>query len=398
MSSAPATNGGPSASRYERGLATRYRILLVLEAAGGGAGRHVLDLAGGLALRNHNTCVIYSPERADSEFVMALQELRSVSVHEVPMQRAVGWHDFKQARVLRTLLRELGPFDILHGHSSKGGALLRLAARGLGIPCLYTPHAFITLDPEISWLKRLLYGTAERRLAGMTSRIICVSESEYAHAREIGIPERLLRVVHNGIGTLPPAERLLIRERYALPEDALVIGCVGRLTHQKATERLLAAFAMGAADLPHTRLMIVGDGPDREMLQQMASDQGLASRVVFAGAVDGVSAMAAFDVFALPSRYEALPYVLLEAAARGLPIVMTDTGGAGSVVQDRVNGFVVPQGDAEALSARLLQLGREPALRSGMSEKSLGIARQFTADRMVQKTLEVYAECLDAGA
>ena len=327
----------------------------------------------------------------------AIREIQSVSIHEIPMQRAVGWHDVTEARALRELIRSIGPFDIAHGHSSKAGALLRLAARRERLPYIYTPHAFITLDPEIGRLKRFAYGFAERRLAPLANRIICVSNSEYEHAVGLGIAPELLRVVHNGIGPLPAGERRLIRERYGLTDDAIVIGCVGRLTHQKAVERLLSAFAMGAADLPNTRLMIVGDGPDRDMLEALASRQGLTSRMLFTGAVDGANAMAAFDVFALPSRYEALPYVLLEAAARSLPIVMTDTGGAGSVVRDGVNGFVVPQRDIEAFSARLLQLCRTAFERERLGQRSAEVAREFTADQMVLDTLAVYEECLPAG-
>jgi glycosyltransferase involved in cell wall biosynthesis len=379
------------------GPAARYRVLLALEAAGGGAGRHVRDLAEGLTQRNHNVCIVYSPDRADEDFVDAIHELPSVSVHELPMRRAVGLHDAGQVRALRRLIRSIGPFDIAHGHSSKAGALLRLAARRERIPCIYTPHAFITLDPEISGLKRFAYGVAERRLAPLARRIICVSNSEYDHAVRLGIIPERLRVVHNGIGRLPPVDRRLIRDRYGLPDEAIVIGCVGRLAHQKAVERLLSAFAMGAADLPNARLMVVGDGPDRQMLEALASRQGLKSRILFTGAVDGASAMAAFDVFALPSRYEALPYVLLEAAARGLPIVMSDTGGAGSVVREGVNGFIVPQRDTEAFSARLLELCRKPFQRERMGQRSIEVARGFTADQMVMDTLAVYEECLPAG-
>jgi glycosyltransferase involved in cell wall biosynthesis len=372
----------------------RYRILLAIEAAGGGAGRHVLDLADGLRLRNHNVCVVYSPERADESFCERLAKLRDVSAHELPMRRAVGWHDLRQVHDLRRLIARLGPFDLLHGHSSKAGALLRLAARGHDVPCLYTPHAFVTLDPEIGRLKHLLYSSAERLLAPLARRIICVSETEYEHACGLGIDPLRLRVVHNGISSLPAANRARVRAQYGIPEQALVIGCVARLTHQKATERLLSAFAMGVADDPQTRLMIVGDGPDRAMLDSLADNLGLSSRIVFTGSADGAQLMSAFDIFALPSRYEALPYVLLEAAARGLPIVMTDTGGAGSVVREGVNGFIVPQQDAEALSARLLQLIRQDFQRERMGQRSLEVARSFTADQMVLDTLEVYSQCL----
>ncbi len=372
----------------------RYRILLAIEAAGGGAGRHVLDLADGLRLRNHNVCVVYSPERADDSFLERLAGLRDVSAHELPMRRSVGWHDIRQVHELRNLIGRLGPFDLLHGHSSKAGALLRLAARRYDVPCLYTPHAFITLDPEIGRVKHLIYSSAERLLAPLATRIICVSETEYEHACKLGIDPLRLRVVHNGISSLPAGNRARVRAEYNIAEEALVIGSVGRLTHQKATERLLSAFAMGAADDPRTRLMIVGDGPDRAMLDSLANNLGLTSRIVFTGSANGAEVMSAFDIFALPSRYEALPYVLLEAAARGLPMVMTDTGGAGSVVRDGVNGFVVPQQDAEALSARLLQLVSQDFQRERMGQRSLEVANSFTADQMVLDTLAVYSQCL----
>jgi len=392
--SAPVDSAASVTTLPGPGKAVRCRILLVVESAGGGVGRHVLDLAAGLALRNHKVCIAYSPERAEESFVDALNELKSVSLQTLPMRREVGLHDVRQVRDLRRLVKDLGPFDIVHGHSSKAGALLRLATMNLGVACVYTPHAFVTLDPEIGRLKRFGYGLAERCLAPLARRIICVSNSEYDHAVSLGLAPECLRVVHNGIGSLATAERELVRERYRLPSDAIVIGCVGRLTHQKAVERLLSAFAMGAAALPNARLMVVGDGPDREMLESLAARQGLTTRILFTGAVDGANAMAAFDLLALPSRYEALPYVLLEAAARGLPIVMTDTGGAGSVVRDGDNGFVVPQKDTEAFSARLLQLCQQAVLRERMGQSSIEVAREFSVDRMVLDTLDVYAECL----
>ena len=104
--------------------------------------------------------------------------------------------------------------------------------------------------------------------------------------------------------------------------------------------------------------------------------------------------MAAFVIFVLPSRYEAFPYVLLEAAARSLPIVMTETGGAHSVVRHEENGFVVPQSQIDFLAARLGQLAGDSKLLQQMSACSYAIASEFTVDNMVDKTLQVYADAL----
>jgi glycosyltransferase involved in cell wall biosynthesis len=376
------------------GVKPRYRILLAIEAAGGGAGRHVIDLAAGLIRRNHNVCLVYSPDRAEAKFQQALDSLPDVSVHELPMRRSVGWHDLRHVRQLRDLIRRLGPFDVLHGHSSKAGALLRLAARGSGAPCIYTPHAFITLDPEIGRLPGLAYGSIERALAPLAHRIVCVSTTEYRHARKLGIPDHRLAVVPNGITTLPPANGLAIRSELGIPSDALVIGGVGRLTHQKAMERLLSAFALGAATLPGTWLVIAGDGPAMRALREQAETLGVSDRVLLPGHVDGARVIAAFDIFALPSRYEAFPYVLLEATARALPVVMTETGGAGDIVRNELNGYVTPQGNMEAFSARVLQLAGDPELRLRFGQQGLHMSRNFTAERMVLKTLAVYGACI----
>ena len=140
--------------------------------------------------------------------------------------------------------------------------------------------------------------------------------------------------------------------------------------------------------------MIVGDGPNRTELEELARILGIGPQVTFAGSRNGAAAMAAFDIFVLPSRYEAFPYVLLEAAARGLPIVMTETGGAHSVVRHEENGFVVPQSQIDFLAARLGQLAGDRKLMQQMSASSQAIAGEFTVDNMVDRTLQVYADAL----
>ncbi|MDJ0929344.1 MAG: glycosyltransferase family 4 protein, partial [Gammaproteobacteria bacterium] len=365
-------------------------ILQVIESAGAGSGRHVLELCAGLLHRNHDVSLVYSPERADGSFVAQIGGLNGLSLHELPMQRAVGPADFKHARVLRALIRETGPFDVLHGHSSKGGALLRLAALGLNTPCVYTPHALITLDPDLIWPARLVYGGVERFLARYTARIICVSDQERDHGLALGLPQDKLAVVPNGIDSQSPADRHTVRQELGLHDDQVCVGAVGRLSHQKAIDRLVTAFAMIASGCPRARLLIVGDGPQRTMLEDLIISLGVSKQVRLIGPGDGARLMAAFDIFALSSRYESCPYVLLEAAARELPIVMTDTGGAGSLVREKNNGYIVPQADAETFAARLRKLIHSPILRRSMAQNSKLIAQRYNLDQMIEKTLAVY--------
>ncbi len=370
---------------------SRQRILLVLEAAGGGAGRHVLDLARGLLNFNHNVALAYSERRLTADFQDGLDELTELVRLPLDMQRSVGPHDVRSARALSRLIQRTGPYDVLHAHSSKAGALLRLVTRRLPGKRVYTPHALATLDPELGLVKQFLYGNVERLLARAPQQIICVSEWERQHAARLGLPQQSLNLVHNGLDELKPANREELRRQLGLAEHEVCIGTVGRVAPQKAFDRLLAAFAMTQDTAVPVRLLLVGDGPDLPRLKALARDSGLDRAAIFAGSGDGPALMAAMDVFALSSRYEAGPYVLLEAARRGLPMVMPETGGAGWIVLDGETGFVTPQGDIEALAARLIELIKLPAVRAAMGKRARDVAAAYTTGRMVQETLAVYA-------
>ena len=121
----------------------KLRILLVIESTSGGSARHVLDLAQGLIEEGHLVQVAFSSLRADKWFLDELGSIEGLRTHVIDMQRNPGPSDIGAALKLRKLIRGNGPFDIVHGHSSKAGALVRLAAVGLGCARVYTPHAFM---------------------------------------------------------------------------------------------------------------------------------------------------------------------------------------------------------------------------------------------------------------
>lgn len=372
----------------------RLRVLIAMEAAGGGAARHVIDLAEGLLKRNHEVLLVYSSERAEDWCSKAIETMPGLVARRIPMRRAVGADDLRLALQLRRIIEEMGPFDVLHGHSSKAGALVRLAGLGKPSPCIYTPHAFITLNPELGSAAYLSYRIVEWLLSYLARTIICVSEQELDHALSLGIHSDKLSLVHNGIAPLVPGDRTAMRSEFNIGEHEFCVGFVGRLSAQKSVDRLITAFASASHDRHRMRLVIVGDGPDRGELEELANRLHIADRVLFAGSRNGIVAMAAFDVFALPSRYEAFPYVLLEAAAQGLPVVMTDTGGAHSVVKHGSNGFVVPQDGNEEFANCLSRLADDRDLVRRMSRSSMFGAREFSLDNMVEGTLSVYADAL----
>ena len=157
---------------------------------------------------------------------------------------------------------------------------------------------------------------AERLLAMLGDGVICVSEEEREHALTLGIrPERCF-VVHNGLAPLPPADREEIRRDWGVESDAVCAGFVGRLSEQKAVERLVEAFAVVYANHPKLHLVIVGDGPNADDARRLVERLGIADRTIFTGTANGAEQMAGLDLYAMASRYEAFPYVLIESVTR----------------------------------------------------------------------------------
>lgn len=374
------------------------KILEVLEPSGGGSGRHFVDLCAGLKDRGHMVTAVYSPVRAEARFVRELMGLDLAKVIALPMLRAVGPKDYASWRALERVIGADGPFDIIHGHSSKAGALTRLRLPGPHVPRIYTPHAFRTMDPTLSSKGRLIFGVIEGLLGRfLTDRLICVSQNEYDHALELGIPAGKLAVVVNGVGAMPNGRRAEIRSRFEIPQDALVFGFIGRLSAQKAPERLIAAFAAIAGAVPQARLLIIGSGELEAEVRRQITTTGISDRVVIDADLPGPEALQAIDVLVMTSRYEAMSYVMLEGAAAGLPLILTDVGGTSNVLDHDVNGLVVPNSDDTAPLAAAMARLADPATRTRLAAAASERSDRYGVDAMVDQTLGLYRQALANG-
>ncbi len=374
----------------------RWKIALVLETSGGGSGRHVIDLAGELSAAGHEIHIIYSGLRLDPGFGAALKALAAVRLFELNMRRLPHPSDLLAAMRLRRYVTRFGPFDIVHGHSSKAGAIVRLAALGKSCIRVYTPHAFRTLDPDLRRSSRWLYATAERILSRISTGIILVSEEERQHAISIGLDAARLFVVENGLVPRIAPTRAEARKELGLNRDELIAGFVGRFVPQKAPELAVRAFATAAQIQPEIKLVMLGEGPLESGLHDLAEELGVADRISWVKGY-GPDLMPAFDLLFMTSRYEAFPYVLVEAAAAGLPIITTPVGGTSAVVRHGTNGLIVSP-DADAIARDILALFKDPSLRDGMSSSSAEIAKHFTVKRMVRDTCNVYKTLLAPAA
>lgn len=277
--------------------------------------------------------------------------------------------------------------DVLHTHQI--GALWHLgrAARARGVAIVHTEHSD-HVGLARGWrgkLKSRWWWYAAGRLA---QRFCCVSEDIARSARRWGtVRSDKLVVIPNGVDTdlyAAAKQRAGIRHALAIPEDARVIGTVGRLNEVKRQDLLVRAFARVHAQRAGIWLLLVGEGPERSRLEHLANELGIFGRTVFTGYQSRTEHfLSAMDVFALSSRHEGLPLALLEAWAAGLPVVSSAVGGIPRVVEDGRSGLLFESGNEAALARALTRLLDQPQLAAELGAAGKArVAAQYSLQRM----------------
>jgi glycosyltransferase involved in cell wall biosynthesis len=281
---------------------------------------------------------------------------------------------------------------------SDGGRVPVLSARLAGIPVVVTHHA----AQRTAFASRL----ARRPLLALVSQFIAVSSANRAdQIRDMSLPATRLTAVHNGIVVAEQAPdrrtaHFRLTTELGLPAETKLVGGVGRLSEQKGFDALLEATVRIAQAMPQVHVVLVGDGPCRARLEGQAARLGIERRVSFLGfRSDTPEVLNAIDVLAMPSLFEGLPLVLVEAFAAGCPVVANAVDGIPEVVDDGVNGFLVPRGNVDLLAARIVDLLKDDALseRVGRAARQKALSA-FTADRMAGNTVAVYDRVLGGTA
>jgi glycosyltransferase involved in cell wall biosynthesis len=364
------------------------KILHVMRAPVGGLFRHVVDLARGQAARGHQVGIIADSTTGGGAAEAKLSELRpylKLGLSRVPMSRHLARSDLDAIADVGQHARD-NAVDVLHGHGAKGGAYARLAAAGRAIR-VYTPHGG---SLHYHWLTPLglFYLTAERLLMRRTDLILF--ESAYGRdtfRAKIGTPTAETRVVHNGV---TPAEFAAV----APEPGASDLVFVGELRVLKGVDVLIDAIALLAREGRAVTATIVGEGPDRAAFEQKVAGLKLADAVRFVGAMPARAGFAQGQLLVVPSRAESLPYIVLEAAAATMPMIVTNVGGIPEIYGPDA-GSLIPPGDASALGAAIRTAVTEPAVtRAAAWRLRMRISSNFSADVMTDAVLAAYREVL----
>lgn len=331
--------------------------------------------------RGHDLTVIYSPNRADPRILDALRESGVERLIASPMRRAVGPWDALDGLRLRRAIAAAGPFDVIHSHSSKAGALTRAFTHFGGSALVYSPHGFYTMTGEAPFY----IGPVERALSYFGDRIIAVSDHERRHAIELGIAPQRVVVVPNGIAPYAPLPRDEARAALGLPGDPFVVGFVGRLSAQKNPLDAIAAIE-AVADLA-SMLALIGGGELEDEVQAAAARS---QHVRLLGPRDAKPLFSAFDCLLCTSRYEGMAVSFLEALNCGVPIISYPVGGTEELIKDGETGFVTEPTPAAAAAAIERLAALPPSDRDRMREACRAMAARHSDAEMGAQTLAVY--------
>ena len=367
------------------------KIVHILRAPLGGLFRHVVDVTRGQIERGHQVGLIVDSmtggERADTILAELAPQL-ALGVQRVPITRELNPRDGYALWRISRRLHGLAP-DVLHGHGAKGAALARLTPAAPNAIRAYTPHGgSLVYCPGT--LSGGFYRSIERILNPRTD--LFLFESSYIaelYRRVVAPPRGIVRVVRNGIAEVE-------FEPAVARTDATDIVCVGELRPVKAIDVLIDALAILQRSGRRVSVTIAGEGPDAAKLQAQATRIGLADQIRFIGHCPARTAFTMGRMLVIPSRAESLPYVVLEAAAAGVPIIASNVGGVPEIFGPQADRLIPPDDIGALVAAIAAALDDPDGMRSAAQVLKARVRNEFSLCAMVQSNLAAYREAIAA--
>lgn len=346
------------------------------------------------------------PEEGESDSLFILEKY---GVTPLLIKELVREPNLKSDRAaykkLKEIIREFQP-DIVHTHASKAGALGRKAASACKVPVIvHTFHGHV-FHSYFGNLKTTLFKFIERNLAKKSTGIVAISDIQKEELTQIHkiCPADKLKVVQLGFDLLPFHEKRLsqrdaVRKKYGLKEDDIAIGIIGRIAAIKdhpffldVVEKVLNKTTKSI------KVFIVGDGPDRGAIESRVNE----INTRFGDVINMTSWIkdigtfnAGMDIICLTSKNEGTPVSLIEAQAGNIPVVTTDVGGVRDIIDVNKTGFVVPKGDLDLYTEKLLELCEDEKRREKMSQNGWNyVHEKFHYTTLVKNMDRYYRELL----
>lgn len=381
-----------------------HKILYIItQGESGGAQKYVHDLAVNLAKDYDITVAVGEPHgqrNLQSRITSHIPHIKMVQLTHL-VRRISPIHDILALFELRKLYRKLQP-DIIHLNSSKAGLLGSLAKwYVLSDTCyvIYTVHGWVFNEP-LSKLKKKLYFLLEKYTAKFKDKIIVLNEKEWSDATNLlKIPQKKLTIVPPGIdikqnyfNKVEAKEKLKKFLSKPILENDYVVGTIANHYKTKGLDVLIKAAAKIKEKNIH--FIIIGDGPQKNDLQLQITNYKLQNFYLL-GSIENASAyLKAFDLFVLPSRKEGFPYTILEAMAQNIPVITTDVGGIGTLVQNKKTGFVIKPDDVDELAKTICKALLLQDQIKTVTTQAYEEIKKYTLEKMISKTTSVYQHLL----
>jgi glycosyltransferase involved in cell wall biosynthesis len=363
------------------------RILHAVRAPVGGIFRHILDLANGQADRGHHVGIIADSLTGGERAETALKEIAprlKLGVHRLAIHREPHPADILVWARFMWLIWRLKP-DVLHGHGAKAGVFIRLRSRTRHNIRVYTPHGG-SLHYPLDTLKGAIYSRLERAL--MNSTDLFLFESAFArdtYQRTIGMPKGLVRCVFNGV----TADEF---DPVVSATDATDVVYVGEFRHIKGADLLIDAVARLRADGKPVTLTLAGDGEEMEALKARVRKLGLTETVRFIGHVKARFGFSKGSLLVVPSRGDSMPYVVIEAAAAGIPMVAANVGGIPEIFGTHADALFAPNNIGAMADAIKIALEDPAAALTRVKSLRERIFLHFSQKAMVEGVLAGYRD------
>lgn len=283
--------------------------------------------------------------------------------------------------------------NIIQTHGYKPGVIGFFMSKLYRIPWIGFAHGYIDVGKKLK-----LYNRLDKMVLKYADRVVTVSDSMKRLLADAGVSENKIRVIYNAIAqadATPSASAEAVKDCYGIKNIHKVIGVVGRLSPEKGQVIFLKAFKKVVKMHPEAKALIVGDGPDKGMLEEYCRKNGIEDKVIFTGYQEEIANFyQVFDMLALPSFSEGLPNAVLEAMLFGVPVIATSVGGVPEVINNS-NGILVPPDNYELLADKMIKLLQDDGLRKSLGLKGReSLYPRFSPSHRASQILDLYKELL----